>query len=211
MNARMDEVEGLFPIPLLRSRGVFDPAIVAELTAEIRGVFTQRNARSDKLSHTEIVRPDSHALYGRVVELAMSRVVEFGHLMFGDRLGWTVKEMWTNVLEPGGSQSMHAHANSFVSGIIYLTPSHPSSNTVFVRNPGGTEFTFRHNTSTAEIGPFNAGKYVTPEIEPGDMVLFPSYLLHEVPRNQGGQRITLAFNAIPDRLDSWGYTIGLAP
>ena len=43
------------------------------------------------------------------------------------------------------------------------------------------------------------------------MILFPSYLLHEVPRNQGDQRITLAFNAIPDRLDSWGYTIGLTP
>ena len=43
------------------------------------------------------------------------------------------------------------------------------------------------------------------------MVLFPSYLLHEVPRNQGAQRITMAFNAIPDRLDSWGYSIGLSP
>ncbi len=207
----MDEVEGLFPIPLLRAPGLFGPDIVAALTSEIRGVFKQRNTRSDLLSHTEIVRPDANGLYRRVAEIANEKVVEFGVLLFGDRLGWSVKEMWTNVLEPGGSQSLHAHANSFVSGIIYLTPSHRSSHTVFVRNPGGSEFTFRHNTRTAQIGPFNAGKYVTPEIGPGDMLLFPSYLLHEVPRNQGGQRITMAFNAIPDRLDSWGYTIGLAP
>ncbi len=206
----MDEIEGLFPIPMLRSRGLFDRAMVAALTDEIRSEFTQRNDRSDRLSHTRIVRPEANPRFDQVAAIAGEKIAEFGMLLFGDRLRWSVKEMWTNVLEPGGSQSLHAHANSFVSGIIYLTPSHPSSHTVFVRNPGGTEFTFRHNTRTAQIGPFNAGKYVTPEIEPGDMVLFPSYLLHEVPRNQGAQRITMAFNAIPDRLDSWGYTIGLS-
>ena len=207
----MDDVEGLFPIPLFRSRALLDVETVAALLADIRERFKQRNTRSDLLSHTEIVRPDSHDLYRRVSAIANAKLIEFGVLLFGDRLGWLVKEMWTNVLEPGGSQSLHSHANSFVSGIVYLTESHPSANTVFVRNPGGSEFTFRHNTRTAQIGPFNAGKYVTPEIGPGDMVLFPSYLLHEVPRNQGAQRITMAFNAIPDRLDSWGYTIALAP
>jgi uncharacterized protein (TIGR02466 family) len=207
----MDEIEGLFPIPLARSRGLLDAGMVATLTAEIQTVFKQRNARSDLLSHTEIVRPDASALYREVAEIAGVKLVEFGTLLFGERMRWMIKEMWTNVLEPGGSQSLHAHANSFVSGIIYLTASHPSSHTVFVRNPGSSEFTFRHNTRSAQIGPFNAGKYVTPEIEAGDMVLFPSYLLHEVPRNQGGRRITMAFNAIPERLDSWGYTIGFTP
>ena len=207
----MDEIEGLFPIPLMRSPGLFDAATVQALTAEIREAHLRRNSGSTLLSHTEIVRPDASPLYRRVADVAAAKVVEFGTLLFGEQLGWSVKEMWTNVLEQGGNQSMHGHANSFVSGIIYLTPSHPSARTVFVRNPGGSEFTFRHNSRTAEIGPFNAGKYVTPAIEPGDMLLFPSYLLHEVPRNQGGQRITMAFNAIPDRLDSWGYTIGFTP
>ncbi|MGI4793675.1 MAG: putative 2OG-Fe(II) oxygenase [Janthinobacterium lividum] len=207
----MDEIEGLFPIPLMRSPGFLDPVTVAALTAEILDVRLRRNSNSAQLSHTEIIRPDASPLYRRVAEVAVGKVAEFGTLLFGDRLGWLVKEMWTNVLEHGGGQSMHGHANSFVSGILYLTPSHPSAHTVFVRNPGGTDFTFRHNSRTAQIGPFNAGKYVTPEIGVGDMILFPSYLLHEVPRNQGDQRITLAFNAIPDRLDSWGYTIGLTP
>ena len=207
----MDEVEGLFPIPLLRTRGLFAPDVVTALTDEIQSAIKLRNERSDQISHTEIVRPDINPLYRAVATIAGEKIVEFGTLLFGDRMRWLVKEMWTNVLEPGGSQSLHAHANSFVSGILYLTPSHPSAHTVYVRNPGGTEFSFRHNTRTAQIGPFNADKYVTPDIEPGDMVLFPSYLLHEVPRNQGAQRITMAFNAIPERLDSWGYSIGLTP
>lgn len=205
----MDEIEGLFPIPLMRSPGFLDPATVAALVADIRDAHLRRNSASTLLSHTEIASPDASPLYRRVADVAAAKVAEFGTLLFGERLGWSVKEMWTNVLEQGGGQSMHGHANSFVSGIVYLTPSHPSAHTVFVRNPGGTDFTFRNNSRTAQIGPFNAGKYVTPEIGVGDMILFPSYLLHEVPRNEGGQRITLAFNAIPDRLNSWGYTIGL--
>jgi ectoine hydroxylase-related dioxygenase (phytanoyl-CoA dioxygenase family) len=52
---------------------------------------------------------------------------------------------------------------------------------------------------------------VLPVAEPGDLVLFPSYLYHEVPRNQGDQRITIAFNAIPDSLDCWGYRINFTP
>ena len=85
------------------------------------------------------------------------------------------------------------------------------SMTLFMRPLGGSDFSFRHHTRSAAMGPFNAGKYVLPEAEPGDLVLFPSYLYHEVPRNQGEQRITVAFNAIPDSLDCWGYRINFAP
>jgi hypothetical protein len=50
-----------------------------------------------------------------------------------------------------------------------------------------------------------------PEPDPGDLILFPSYLLHEVPVNQGSERVTLAFNAIPHRLDAWGYSVSFQP
>ncbi len=207
----MDEVEGLFPTPVLRAPGLLDRALVAALADQIRDAHTRKNAASSLLSHTEIVQPGVSKLYGMLAQIAGPKLVEFGVLLFGDRLRWAIKEMWTNVMETGGSQSVHSHANSFASGIVYLSPSHPSARTVFVRNPGAGEFNFRNNTKTAKIGPFNAGKWVTPAIEPGDMLLFPSYLLHEVPRNEGSQRITLAFNAIPERLDSWGYSVSFGP
>ena len=210
-STRMDEIEGLFPVPLLRTPGLLAPDLVSALVRHVRDTHTRTNARSNLLSHTGAVNPESNELYRRLAQVAGPKLVDFGVLLFGERLSWTIKEMWTNVLDTGGSQAMHAHANSFVSGIVYLSPSHPSSHTVFVRNPGSNEFTFRHNSRSVRVGPFNAGKWVTPSIEPGDMVLFPSYLLHEVPRNEGGQRITLAFNAIPDRLDSWGYAVSFGP
>lgn len=207
----MDEIEGLFPVPLLRARKLLDAGLVSALARQIRDAHTSKNARSTLLSHTQVVSPSANDLYRRLAQATGPKVVEFGTLLFGEPLPWAIKEMWTNVLDTGGSQSMHSHANSFVSGIVYLSPSHPSANTVFLRNPGSGEFTFRHDTRAAQAGPFNAGKWVTPEIEAGDMLLFPSYLLHEVPRNQGGQRITLAFNAIPARLESHGYAISFGP
>jgi len=207
----MDPVEPLFPIPLMRSPAVLGPELIEAAAAAIRGGPTEQNLRSDQLFHTVIKDPRVDPVFGRLAELALPKIVDFGYVLFGERLRWTVKEMWTNKLDPGGSQALHSHANSFVSGVYYLTDSHPSCRTVFVRPPGGGDFSFRHHTRTAAMGPYNAGKYVLPEANPGDLVLFPSYLYHEVPRNQGDQRITVAFNAIPDSLDCWGYRIQFTP
>ena len=207
----MDSIEPLFPIPLMRSPKLLTPELVAAATEAIRGAKIEQNLRSSQLFHTEIANPLEHPLFREIAELVRPKLVDFGRLLFGEELRWTVKEMWTNMLEHGGSQALHAHANSFASGVLYLTPSHPSCRTVFIRPPGGADFSFRNHKRDMVIGPYSAGKYVVPEAEPGDLVLFPSYLYHEVPLNQGGQRITVAFNAIPDRLDCWGYQIQFAP
>jgi hypothetical protein len=207
----MDQVEALFPIPLLRCPQLLSPVLIEAAVASIRGARIERNLRSDQLFHTDVANPLDNPLFREIAQLAVPKLVEFGLLLFGERLRWTVKEMWTNMLERGGSQTLHAHANSFASGVIYLTPSHPSCTTVFVRPPGGADFSFRNHTRELAMGPFNAGKYVLPPTAPGDLVLFPSYLYHEVPRNQGDQRITVAFNAIPDSLNCWGYRIQFTP
>lgn len=202
-----DEIELLFPIPLMRSPNLLSRELMDAAVAAIRADKIETNLRSEQLFHTTISNPLDSNLFREIAMAATPKLVDFGYMLFGERLNWTVKEMWTNMLEQGGSQAMHSHANSFISGIFYLTPSHPGSRTVFIRPPGGFEYSFRHHTKQAAMGPFNAGKYMLPAAEPGDLVLFPSYLYHEVPRNQGEQRITIAFNAIPDRLDCWGYEI----
>ena len=130
--------------------------------------------------------------------------------LFGERLGWSLKEMWVNVLDTGGRQAMHNHANSFISGVIYLTPTHPDSRTVFMKAPGGTEFSFKHDHASVKTGPSNADKLISPQHSPGYVVLFPSYLMHAVPTNTGERRITMAFNAIPTHLYSWGYRIAFS-
>jgi uncharacterized protein (TIGR02466 family) len=202
-----DQIELLFPIPLMRSPKLLGPDLIEGAIASIRGARVEHNLRSEQLFHTDIANPLDSNLFQQIAAAAVPKLREFGFMLFGEQLNWTVKEMWTNMLEKGGSQTLHSHANSFISGVFYLTPSHPGCHTVFVRPPGGYDFSFRHHTRETAMGPINAGKYMLPNAEPGDLVLFPSYLYHEVPRNQGEQRITVAFNAIPDRLNCWGYEI----
>jgi uncharacterized protein (TIGR02466 family) len=157
-----------------------------------------------------MLRPGDSPLLADVAGAVTPHIAEIGALLFGQTLGWSIKEMWVNVLGTGGRQAMHNHANSFVSGVVYLTPTHPDSRTVFMKAPGGSDFAFRNDHAGSVTGPYNADKWISPQPEPGDLVLFPSYLMHAVPPNAGEQRITLAFNAIPTRLDSWGYTLSFS-
>ena len=207
----MHEIEALFPVPLLRAPALLEPALVDTLAGLALAAHTTANSQSARLSHTEIMGPDAQPAFRAAAERAAPKLEAFGEALFGDRLRWAVKEMWSNVLDNGGSQAPHVHANSFVSGIFFLSESDASANTVFVRNPVMGEFAFRHNTPTTTVGRFNAGKWVLPELKPGDLVLFPSYLLHEVPVNRGARRVTMAFNAVPERLDSFGYAISFGP
>jgi hypothetical protein len=203
----MQEVTGLFPTPFMRVTGVLEPALVEGLVTHLVALAGQANNSSSNLSHTAMLRPSDTPLLVQAAARITPLLAEYGALLFGERLPWALKEMWGNVLDTGGRQAMHNHANSFISGVAYLTHCHADSRTVFMKSPGGTEFSFKNDHAGAATGPYNAEKWVSPAPEPGDVVLFPSFLMHAVPPNPGARRVTLAFNAIPSRLDSWGYRI----
>ena len=202
-----DEIIGLFPTPFMRVPGALEPSLVDALVTHFHSDATVANDSSANLSHTAMLRPADSPLLVQAAAAVTPKLAEFGLLLFGERLGWAIKEMWVNVLETGGRQAMHNHANSFVSGVVYLTTTHPDAQTVFMKSPGGHDFAFRNDHARTQPGPYSADKWVSPAPQPGDMVLFPSYLMHAVPPNPGERRISLAFNAIPTRLDSWGYAI----
>lgn len=203
----MDEVFGIFPTPFMRAPGTLGKALVAGLVEHFSTRATRDNSSSNHLSHTEMLKPSDSPLLGQAAELIVPKLVEFGVALFGERLRWGLKEMWVNVLDAGGRQAMHNHANSFISGVVYLTPTHPGSQTVFMKSPGGTEFMFKNDHQGMTPNEFCADKWISPPPEPGDLVLFPSYLMHAVPPNQGERRITLSFNSIPAQLNSWDYLI----
>jgi len=206
----MDEVIGLFPTPFMRCPGTLGRPLVDGLVEHFGALARRANNASANLAHTEMLRPGDSPLLVDAAARITPKLVDFGALLFGERIGWSLKEVWVNVLDTGGRQAMHNHANSFISGVVYLTPTHPEAQTVFMKSPGGTDFVFRNDHAGMTPGEYSADKWVSPKPEPGDLVLFPSYLMHAVPPNPGERRITLSFNAIPVRLDSWGYTISFA-
>lgn len=206
----MSEVVGLFPTPFMRAPGALDRRLVSGLVEHFSAQARQANNSSTNLVHTTMLKPSDSPLLVTAAGAITPLLGEFGALLFGERLAWSLKEMWVNLLDTGGRQAMHNHANSFISGVAYLTPTHPDARTVFMKAPGGIDFSFKNDHPGSITGPYNAEKWISPQPEPGDIVLFPSYLMHAVPPNPGERRITLAFNAIPARLDSWGYKIAFS-
>jgi len=207
----MADIFELFPTPVMRIPALLSRDAALALAEHFSQVASVANQRSPQLTHTRILRPGEDAALDAVVAQIGPHLQAFGQLLFGESLRWLVKEIWANVLQRGGSQSLHNHANCFASGVIYLSPCDPSACTRFSRSLGGSEFVFRNTHAGMQTGPCNADKWNAPLPAPGDLILFPSYLLHEVPVNLGGERVSLAFNAIPDRLDAWGYGIGFEP
>jgi hypothetical protein len=206
----MCEVIGLFPTPFLRAPGVLPGELVSGLIQHFSALVDRTNNSSTNLSHTALLQPSDSPLLVEAAGRITPLLSEFGVLLFGERLGWSLKEMWVNLLDTGGRQAMHNHANSFISGVVYLTRTHAEARTVFMKSPDGTDFTFKNDHADVSSGPYSADKWISPAINPGDVVLFPSYLLHAVPTNPGERRITLAFNAIPTHLESWGYKISFS-
>jgi uncharacterized protein (TIGR02466 family) len=204
------EVTGLFPIPFMRWPKALPRELVDGLVEHFSAQAGDPNNASPHLSHTAMLKPSDSPLLVQAAAHITPRLAEFGQLLFGEPLGWSLKEMWVNVLDTGGRQQMHNHANSFISGVAYLTPTHEDARTVFMKSPGGTDFAFKNDHAGTAPGPYSADKWISPLPEPGDVVLFPSYLMHAVPPNPGERRITMAFNAIPARLDSWGYRISFS-
>ena len=206
----MSEIIPLFPTPFMRVPTALNRALVSGLVEHFTETAVQPNNSSSSLVHTMMLKPSDSPLLIDTAKAITPLLSEFGALMFGEQLGWALKEMWVNVLDTGGRQAMHNHANSFISGVAYLTPTHPDSRTVFMKSPGGIEFSFKNDHEGVVTGPYNADKWISMQPDPGDVVLFPSYLMHAVPPNPGARRITLAFNAIPSALDSWGYKISFS-
>jgi uncharacterized protein (TIGR02466 family) len=202
-----DEVIPIFPTPIFRARGLIEARLIAALVAHFTAQATDPNKSSANLSHTRILQPSESPLFVEAATRITPKLADFGLELFGERLPWMLKEMWVNVLDAGGHQSVHNHANSFISGVVYLTPTHPGSQTVFMKALGGTDYKFKNDHAGVKSGPYNSDKWISPTPSAGDMILFPSYLLHSVPPNPGQRRITLAFNAIPSQLDSWGYSV----
>ena len=203
----MPDIFDLFPTPVLWVPALLMPDQAVALGLHFAKTAALENDKSSLLTHSRLLSPGEDPATDELVGQLGPHLQAFGERMFGEPLRWLVKEIWVNVLQHGGQQAAHNHANCFASGVLYLSECDASARTLFTRPGGGAEFVFRNTHSAAQSNRFNAAKWLAPQPSPGDLIIFPSYLMHEVPRNLGQQRVSLAFNAVPHQLDAWGYTV----
>lgn len=200
---------GLFPTPVTLFGGMLDADYVEHLKAAIDAEEKWPNAGCAELVHTRVYAADRPACYDRLVECVLPRLAYFGSLIFGQELRWSITGIWGNVATRGAHQPRHNHANSIVSGVVYLTDVEAGACTAFHRNAGGDSFSLRNQNENVRYNAYNGASWAPGAISRGDMMLFPSYLLHEVPRVETDRRLTVAFNAVPNELNYSGYVIRL--
>ena len=103
-----------------------------------------------------------------------------------------LEDLWINILPEGGNHSAHIHPNSVISGTTYISMPSGSSAIKF-EDP-------RHSMMMAAPSRINDAKeylkpfiYVNPSV--GDVLLWESWLRHEVPANNSSEeRISISFN-----------------
>jgi uncharacterized protein (TIGR02466 family) len=121
-------------------------------------------------------------------------VAAFARALHYDLGGRKLKldSMWINVLKPGGVHTSHIHPLSVISGTYYVTTPKGSSALKLEDPRLGLMMAAPVKKPTA---PRDAQPFVYLAPTPGSLLLFESWLRHEVPPNQArADRISISFN-----------------
>lgn len=100
--------------------------------------------------------------------------------------------LWINILPEGGTHASHIHTHSVISGTTYVAMPDGTSALKLEdpRLPMMMHAPLRRKDAGQELQPF---VYVKPAV--GDVLLWESWLRHEVPMNMAeDERISVSFN-----------------
>lgn len=185
------KVDDLFPTPVwildIESEDV--GPFNAKLKAEIEKIISPRpkvpSGSNWQTPHDLHTRP-AFAEFTGFVELAARSVAQF---LNQERYPMMITGCWANINPPGAYHPTHNHPNSYLSGVYYVAASDGSPELVF-QDPRPTLIMPWTGKLTRYTGNASAQ-----EPRPGRMVIFPSWLRHHVPSNEGpDERISISFN-----------------
>lgn len=100
--------------------------------------------------------------------------------------------LWINVLPEGGTHSSHIHPHSIISGTVYVAMPDGASAIKF-EDPRHAMMMYAPVRKAKAAEENRSFVYRAPK--PGEMLLWESFLRHEVPLNQAeSERISVSFN-----------------
>jgi len=112
---------------------------------------------------------------------------------------------WFNLAQPGASQAKHAHANSLLSGTLYLNTDEDTSITFYhplINSSLHNELFDQAVQSTNSHGLHFHYTQIEVSVTAGDCLFWPSYLHHGYMDNRTKDRLSMSFNLMPSRLNS---------
>lgn len=185
------QVQEIFPTPLWTLDILPQDAVRfnANLKAEIEKIIAPRphvpTGCNWQTPHDLHTRP-AFADFAKLVEIAARSVAEYLQI---PQYPMMITGCWANVNPHGTYHPTHNHPNNFLSGVYYVAVPEVGSHLVF-QDPRPISIMPR----TEKLDRVTSNAFAA-QPQAGRMVIFPSWLRHHVPSNEGTtERISIAFN-----------------
>ena len=192
-------VASVFPTPLIQVE-------VEEDTSELLGhnqytVSDEQRFDYEKPSASRRVLEE----YPKTKEILLNKFIFIAEKVLGyKKRDYAITTSWFSLTNKGEGSQNHKHKNSFWSCIYYYQKEYcEGTGKILFESPNCTEFDFYF--SDCDIEQFNNLNGMTATIvpKPNLLLIFPSYLKHQVMKhNNDTPRSSLAFNIVP--LGRWG-------
>lgn len=141
-------------------------------------------------SLADLVRRDS--LFDDLRRLLDRHVAQFARELHLDCGKLKLDSLWINILKPGAAHSGHIHPGSVISGTVYLEIPKGAS-ALKLEDPRLPMMMAAPKRTADAPEDERTFVYVTPK--PGEILLWESFIRHEVPANQAKtERVSLSFN-----------------
>lgn len=203
---------GLFSVPLIKLK--------IDGIEQVRELFfskvkTQSDALKNNEDNSNILShyhndSDIFASYPELAWLKKS-IEESADFVYHDLLNhkqsgpMKLVSAWFNLAQVGASQAKHAHANSLLSGTLYLNTDKDTSITFYHPLTTGSlhnelydqavqkrnEYGLQYHFTQVEIG-----------VKQGECLFWPSRLMHGYNNNATTDRLSFSFNLMPERLNA---------
>jgi len=133
-------------------------------------------------------------IFKDLVKLLDKHVAAFVEDLEFDLAGKKIKldSIWINILPEGGIHTSHLHPHSVISGTTYVSVPKGASSIKF-EDPRHSMMMAAPTRKAKARKEMRSFVYVQPEV--GDVLLWESWLRHEVPMNMSeNERISVSFN-----------------
>jgi len=192
----------LFPT-LLYSADIASPQLLADLATSIRSLAADDSAGA-RWSREHGYK--GYTSYASLNDLprrdpsiaALSRLLTRHAAAFAEECAFDlprkprIDSLWVNLLKGGGHHSGHIHPHSIISGTLYVEVP-PGSGAIRFEDPR-LPLMMAAPTRRADA-PEQLRPFVSVEPRPGQLLLWESWLRHEVlPGSGKGERLSISFN-----------------
>ena len=188
MSIHHKSIDATFPTPMAKFK--------ISNNDELKEMYLDRIIQSYENEEYEI--PEGWFTKSICTSHALKQIIEPIPEVYMECLNECIAEEWTgdvylwhNVIKNGEYQEVHNHLPSFLSAIHFLQfDKNEHDLPVFVDPGRGAKYP-RHHVKTY----LGSEPYFLPDVEEGDIIVFPSYLDHFI---SGGKydrhRVTVSFN-----------------